>query len=376
VTSRRAKLLKTIAALAGVLLLMGVGVQLANDWFDANPSRLPPALQIRRQGAQLSTGIMPVPEVGFVGVPNETRIIESDDYTFTFKNDSRGFPNPDPAAQRASIVFLGDSLLLAYGVGIENGFVELVGDLLPERTVLNLGSGGAGPERQLRIYRQYGTSAGAELVVASIYLASDFMNDLHFRAWLEEPLGMEYERFRLTYARRNDTRSRWSLTRRLERQPLYQWLLAFVQPRLWGDLNVPHVAEMPDGQRLFLSTPTVRWARTEYKGDETEVRFLLDSVGKLRALANENGATLAVLLIPSKEEVFAVDADAAGHGAAAAVARRLAGMQIPVLDLTPVLRARSREGTPYYERDIHFNEFGSRVVAEAVARWIADLPRG
>jgi hypothetical protein len=184
-------------------------------------------------------------------------------------------------------------------------------------------------------------------------------------------MGMEYDRYRLTYDLRNDRRSKLNITKRLERHPLYYWLQSLIEPHL----GVPHVFSMPNGQELLLDRAKVKFALTEYHGDEPEVRLLIESVDKLRALAQENGATVAVLLIPSKEELFAAKQNIE-HGAASTVAARLREMQVPVLDLAPVLGARTQEQAPYFARDIHLNEFGSRIVAEAVADWITKLPIG
>ncbi|MEO8464116.1 MAG: hypothetical protein ABI640_02155 [Gammaproteobacteria bacterium] len=364
---RKKRLLIGIPLLVVTLLLARLAIHEADAWIAADPAHFPPLLQVRREASQIASKSVPEAKIGFVGVPNETRVILSDDYTYTWINDAQGFPNR-AALDRADVIFLGDSLLVGYGVGIDKGFVQLVDDMLPHATVLNLGNPGAGPERQLRTYEQYGIRTGAKLIVAGIYLASDFENDRHFRAWVADPLGMDYDPYRLSYDERHDTRSGFNLSKRLERHQAYSWLQSVVEP--W--FGIPHVFKMPNGQELLFDRAKVRFALTEYHGDETEVRSLVDAVDRLQTLAHQNGAAVAVLLIPSKEEVFAAPANA--HGAASAVGMQLNEMGIPVLDLIPVLRARAREQAPYFKRDIHFNEFGSAVLAEAVANWVTSLP--
>lgn len=359
------------------LLLVRFGVHRADVWLTGDPARLPPVLQIRRQAQQLAQqiapGRVPDPEVGALYAPNLARAIETDDFVFTFVTDRRGFPNAS-SLDRADIVFLGDSLLVGYGVGIDRGFVQLVDDGLPDRTLINLSNGGAGPERQARIYRRHGASAGADLVVSCIYLASDFENDWHFREWLADPMGENYDEFRGSYQWRQDLRS-WSLTKLLERRhPTYEWLRSVVEPRLWGGQRLAHAVDLADG-RLLLDRRNVMFAKAELSDNAPEIGRLTAAIDNLRSLARADGATFAVVLVPSKEEVYGVTAEATAKGPAAVVARRLRAMNVPVLDLIPALRTRGRERMTYYPRDIHLNEFGSMVVADEIVDWIRDLPR-
>ena len=136
---------------------------------------------------------------------------------------------------------------------------------------------------------------------------------------------------------------------------------------------------MPDGNELFFQRDMVRFAQQTYSGDE---KPLLECLGQqsrdLRKLAITNGATLAVVLIPSKEELFAVDQGSQANGAAAIVQRQLRKLDIPVLDLYPILAEHAASRTPYFTRDIHLNAYGNQVVADALLQWpeIRNLPTG
>ena len=361
-----------IAAIAGALVLAQFSVRAANRWIMADPSRLPPRLQIRRQAGQLQPPRVPDPDVGALYAPNDSRVIETDDFTYTFVTDQRGFPNASFPG-RADIVFLGDSLLIAYGVGIANGVVPLVDDALGDRSAVNLANGGAGPARQWRIYERYGATMGARLVISCIFLASDFENDLHFRSWRDDSMGMTYDQFRWSYGQRTAPPTPTLAGRLRNRYAAVDWLLAVVEPQLWGRLRVPHTVSLSDGT-LRLDVDKVTFARSEYSSDHPDVVLLAAEVDRLRALATGNGATLAVVLIPSKEEVYGVSRAANATGAAAAVASRLRAMGMPVLDLMTTLRTRGRERLTYYPRDIHLNAFGSQVAAGAIADWIRTLP--
>ncbi|MBK7518549.1 MAG: hypothetical protein IPI75_00020 [Gammaproteobacteria bacterium] len=365
-------------ALLAVLPVLRFSAQKLSKAIESDPQISPPSLQIQRQAVQVVDDVLPDAELGYVLPPNLDQTIESIDFTSKRTTDSRGFPNPGPWPAQADMVFLGDSLLVGAGVGVSNGFVALLDAALEDRTILNLGNPGAGPERQLRIFQRYGVEVAPQLVVACLYLASDIEGDQQFRAWLADAQGMEYNRFRLSFARRQQARSGPDLMRHFEYNPLFLWLQSVVEPRLWGDSRFAHRLKMPDGNELFFGRDKVRFARQAYSGDEKIFLEFLAPLERLRELAATYGTTLAVVLIPSKEELFAVDPGSQSSGAAAIVRSQLRKLDIPVLDLYPILVERAAETTPYFTSDIHLNSYGNQVVADALLQWqeIRNLPTG
>ena len=135
---------------------------------------------------------------------------------------------------------------------------------------------------------------------------------------------------------------------------------------------------MPDGNELFFGRDKVRFARQTYSGDAKIFVEFLAPLERLQKLAATYGATLAVVLIPSKEELFAVDPGRQSSGAAAIVKSQLRKLDIPVLDLYPILVERAATKTPYFTSDIHLNAYGNEVVADALLQWqeIRNLPTG
>jgi hypothetical protein len=77
-----------------------------------------------------------------------------------------------------------------------------------------------------------------------------------------------------------------------------------------------------------------------------------------------------VALLPSKEELYGADAFAAVLRPVEDVKAELEARQFPILDLYPALREVGLEKPPYYRTDIHLNELGNRIVADAIAGWI------
>ena len=52
------------------------------------------------------------------------------------------------------------------------------------------------------------------------------------------------------------------------------------------------------------------------------------------------------------------------------VKAELEARQLPILDLYPAFRELGRQKSPFYRADIHLNELGNQIVADAIAGWI------
>lgn len=357
-----------------VLVSLRFAASGVEQWMRKDPHRMPPAWQIRLQARQLAQSVVADDEVGFVLPSNLAEQVVTGDFTFIRESDAHGFPNTGPRPDRADIVFLGDSLLLGEGVGVESGFVTRVDAMLADKTVVNLGNPGAGAERQYRIYRRFGVPLRPRLVIASLYLAADLENDKHFHAWLDDPQGMNYDSFRLSYRRRMEPPSQSNSSKRIERHPLLGWAQSYVEPLLWGKLRMPHRGRIGKAE-YFLERSKIESARRPAASVASELEALFGSLDQLRALVEAGGqARMAVMLIPSKEELFA--APPGDDGVLAAVRAQLESEDIPYLDLYPILRAREVEAATYFPRDIHLSHIGNEVVAEAFVEWQSALPAG
>ena len=340
------------------------------DVIRANPALQPPEWQIRRQASQMAEPVVADDYLGFRQVADQDVVVRTLDFTFRRVTGVDGFPVAGPWPDRADVVFLGDSLLLGEGVGIQHGFAAGIDQRLGDQVVVNLGNPGAGLERQYRIFERYGVQLKPRLLVAFLYLAADLDNDTHFQAWLDNPMGMSYNEFRVTYRRRMDPRSKQDLGRRLEAHPLFSWAQSFVEPLLWGEHRIAHRVTLADGSTLFLDREKVLFARRSYSGEEPEFQRLLDAVGRLSALARSHSIALGIVLIPSKEEVYGVAAGSDTVDAPRRFMLRLTEAGIPCLDLAATLRQRARNSPAYFPRDIHLNDLGNQIVAEAVTQWV------
>lgn len=372
-TNRRLGRIVKFGVLGIIALILGLaGLRTVEQIVRNDPSLLPPAWQVRSQFVNYET--VPDADIGSVVRPNQHDWVESPDFSFLRTTDSRGFFNRDPWPATANIVLLGDSLLAGIGVGVEKSFARQVDNLLPDESVINLGMPGAGAERQYRVYRRFGVDLQPQLVVACLYLASDLSNDDRFHEWLDDPQGLDYDPYRFSYKFRHETRPQFHPMRLLENLRLYSWLQSMVEPWLWGDYWIVHRFRVPDGTELFLDRAKVQFAKgVGVTDDDSQLDPLLTSLGELRTLVEANGGSFAVMLIPSKEEIYAVPAEASRENAVAQVRRWLDEAGIPFLDLYPIFRERGRERSLYFPRDIHLNAYGNQVVAETFVAWERDL---
>jgi len=367
---------RLIVLVTMVLVTMAAGLLAARyfaHWMMADPHRSPPLIQIRAQGklllAQRTDNVIPDADVGFVLPPNLDQQVQTLDFEFRRVTDEHGFVNPVAWPDQIDIVFLGDSLIMAEGVGLESGFASLVDDALVDQTVLNLGSPGAGLERQTRIFDKFAAVLQPRLVVACYYISSDLTNDTHFLSWLKDSLDMTYNKYRLSYSRRAAGGSRATLKWRLRNHILSDWALSVIEPGLWGGREIPHRRSMPDGAELFFSRDTVKFSKRAFDGSEAEIRNLYESLDRLQASVQNVDAKLVFMLLPSKEEIFAEN-DIERHNSAAGVLKKeLNRRGIPYLDLYPLLQDAGRRHTPFFTRDAHMNSHGNKIVADAFIRW-------
>jgi hypothetical protein len=104
---RNTSIYVTMALLGGFFLW---GAEMAVRRF---PQIMLPQWRIRYYVNHTKSKVVPDTEVGFRVPPNQHDVIQTSDFTFVRDTDSKGFPNKDPWPERVSIVFLGDSLIVA-----------------------------------------------------------------------------------------------------------------------------------------------------------------------------------------------------------------------------------------------------------------------
>ena len=353
-----------------VLLVLGLSEKIlrsmpAQSWF-------PVPWQLRLHERTRRHLVVANDEVGFLLQPHQKQAVRNRDYHYVKETDAYGFPNREPWPQRAEIVVLGDSLVTGEGVGIEAQFTTLIDRRLADQRVVNLSVPGAGPERQYRIYRRFGEALQPRWVVTCWYLVSDLENDTHFHSWLEDSAGMDYNRFRLTYNRRLHPQSRWhpsrlfnrSLLVALGREAAASWFGESASTRLRRTFA--------DGAEMLFDQRKFAFVTTPVAADDVRIERAFASLQRLQQAAQRQTASVLVVLIPSKEELFGVTSEAPANNAVARVRQRLQASRIAVLDLYAALRQAGASQPPFFSRDSHLNHVGNRLVAEQFMMWWQD----
>jgi hypothetical protein len=355
--------------IASVLFLLALGAEIAARRI---PRLMLPQWQIRYFGINSKGLVKEVPdsEIGVLMAPNQHTPIHTLDFNYILRTDSKGFPNKDPWPTRADIVFLGDSLIIGVGVGLEGSFAQLIADQVPNERLVNLGVSAAGPERQYAIYRRFGAALHPRLVVSFLYSASDFRNDFLFKNWLREGNNVDYDSYRFGYRRAHaKKRSIFRPGRLFESSWLLGMAREVVMRSKSGENHIPDRYSFPDRGEVMFDRRKLEFAAQAVAANDPGVDAMVDALEKLRDLVEHDKAEFAVMLIPSKEELFGVSASLTAHNIVSRTRQRLQEAKFSVLDLYPAILKAGAKQSPYFTRDIHLNGYGNRIVAEQFVTW-------
>jgi hypothetical protein len=311
---------------------------------------------------------LPDPDLGFSMAPNQRKVIRTPDYTYHFETDASGFPNRDPWPRDPTLVLLGDSMVLGTGVGLDASFAQLLVGQLPGHTIVNLGIAAAGPERQASVYRRFSGGWHPDLVLSGLYLASDVENDLHFLSWRRDGQGTDYDTYRIQLARAMHSRTR--LDRFLDRSVVFNWPIDVLLGWVDGGGNAKRRFRSADGAEMLFGRNGHEFVLAPALPDDPRLDIFSSSVDHLREVVEQSGARLVLVLIPSKSELFAVDASLTTLNLASRLKERLRATGLPVIDLYPVLQQRGIMRAPYFRLDGHLNEYGNQIVADELAAWV------
>jgi hypothetical protein len=206
-------------------------------------------------------------------------------------------------------------------------------------------------------------------VVACLYLASDFENDLHFHSWLRQGQGTDYNNYRLGFRRVQDTRGTFHLGRLLERSWLFGMGQEIVLRWIGSHNRTQDGYRFADGIEVLFDRRNIEFAAEAVTANDARIEALLISLEKLRDLVGQHDATLLIMLIPSKEELFGITLSTGTFNIMARTRQRLQEAKFSVLDLYPAIQHGGIRQSPYFSRDIHLNEYGNRIVAEQFVAW-------
>jgi hypothetical protein len=363
-----------------LLLLLGLGVaaelvlRIPPVWNAVTAALQPGPSEVeqllKRPGGADSLEFVRDSELGNRARPSWRDTVRTPDFTYVVALDTAGFPNREPWPNPADLAVLGNSLVVGQGVGIERGFSTLAARRLGTDRVVNFGVGGASPEHQLRIYRRYVAPLHPKVVLAVVWVASDVTNAFNFERWLASGQGQNFLIYRTSGQARPDggaAAKAGGSIRSSSRVLRLVSILGAAAKRRWRAL--PERVAVGPGDTLYLSRKTeealAEGLRRE--GLPRLDRVFFGPLDTLRQAVEADHGRLFVVLIPSKEELYAARDYPQVLRAVRAVRAGLDSLHIPTIDLDRPMQEGMANGVEFFSRDIHFSVYGNQVVAVALA---------
>jgi len=268
-------------------------------------------------------------------------------------------------------IALGDSFTFCDDVPVETCWVRQLADLTGV-SVATLGVSGYSTLAEARILERYGSQLHPRIVLQGLF-PNDFNDNLDFDQWT-----------------RSGSDDFWSWrTSKEGRGMVGGWLAAHSMAyRLlegaWHGRSDQTYHYQRDGLDLVFRVD--RWWLETDEGNRAQDRqrgwqLMQDALRTMHASAERIGATLVVVLIPTKEEVYWQLVQPHVPGAAGAAADRplrvvrefCQANDIAYCDLAPALEAEARKGRQLYLRvSGHWNDEGNAIAAAAVAACLAE----
>jgi hypothetical protein len=148
--------------------------QLRSAGHDAWPIASPASLVGALAGEGVPSERQPLLPLG--GISNVKSVFCGEGRPFvTYQSDRHGFFNPAPAFDaKPNVMLLGDSYVQGYCVGPMDGIAPRLRERFPG--TLNFGISGNGPLLLLATLREYGPALEPEFVVWSFFAGNDFLN--------------------------------------------------------------------------------------------------------------------------------------------------------------------------------------------------------
>lgn len=319
----------------------------------------------------------------------------------TIQVDDAGFCNPAPDAYFAEhfdLIAVGDSFTFCTSVRPEDTWSSRLAALTGMSTY-DLGMPGRGLYEYLQLLERYGLPKSPRIVVVNVYEGNDFRDAYLFHQargggpgaaeGARCPFGSE----RVCAAFKALGKS-WlgRHSRALNLATSALWTRAAREQK--REIDFQYEVRFADGSTVRMNSRN---------GDRDEVEFARELVaGRLRvdmfdealarfaSLAEERGFELVVLYSPSAYTAYegmstfsdtAIEATMRAYSAALReyFARKAEELGYAYLDLTPALQAAARGSSAddllYFRTNVHFTAAGHRVVAEEVAKLLAELPK-
>ena len=321
-------------------------------------------------------------------------------------HDRWGYRNRE-VPEHADIVAVGDSQTYGVAASASTSWPAWL-DRMLEPSVYNLALGGYGPIQYAYMLRENGLQLHPSTVIVGLYFGNDFADAWYIayaqepwkalrRPELVEPFAADVEEVRRQ--KRGRPRSLWKSTkewlghhsvlyRKLDFSPIGQ--LLHTAPRsVRHEQEADHVFQDVNGTVVEFR-PTTRLHALDLDDPKIRegLRLTEDALADMHERCRQAGIRFVVVLIPTKERAFAdylvqqedpALRDLIGRlldyedRARATITSFLVERGAEVVDTVPALQAVAGEARIYpHHTEGHPNEEGYRVIAEAVARHLAE----
>jgi len=315
--------------------------------------------------------------------------------------DAWGFRNGD-VPSRADIVALGDSHTYGNNAPMADSWPAIVAEQTG-LTVYNLGLGGYGPVQYYELLRTRAFTLRPKIILCAIYMGDDFENaflmtygkdhwatlrrESGIRAdaniWTTPPAGTVSQRFRLWLSRHS------VVYRVVVHGPVLGAVKGAVQIQRAGgsDVDTTTLIDRDAGIQEAFRPASIR-SRVNPRSPAVRegMRITFELLRRMDEMARERGAEFVVVIIPTKETVFAehllgnpatylrhVVADVVEDETEATreLTAFLDGARIPHVETVRALRSRVAEQLyTKSDRDMHPGSKGYGVIGQTVAEFL------
>jgi hypothetical protein len=317
--------------------------------------------------------------------------------------DAWGFRNPE-VPETADIVAIGDSHTYGNTASMSDSWPSVL-SALSGRRVYNMGMGGYGPNQYLHLLQTKALKLKPKTVLVGLYIGDDFENaflitygldhwaslrelpaeKVNFDIWEKPPAPTWHKRARL-----------WLSQNSL----LYQLVVhGPLLGRLKGELQIKNASTLsadvttisiPEKRLLeaFRPKSMLRLLDQNDSSVQEGMRITFALLGQMNSICRENGIEFKVVVIPTKEMVFAEYLEHKPELAASDVLDKLLANEriarertfgfltrlgIPFVDTLQPLRQSMSDGLyAKSERDMHPGRNGYRVIATAAFRAMSE----
>ena len=324
-------------------------------------------------GSEASPGFQSLfmndPAVGHRLKPNARTTYSTSEFSTELAINAQGVRDDRPIGPKAPgerrIVVLGDSMVLAVQVALEQTFVRRLENRLNAPStgagatrwrVINGGVQGYGPVNEWLFFDKVAAAFEPDLVVLEVFVGNDAIDAFNLKSWLATgPPPPAAGAATL------------SSVRRFVRSTLV-WQMARVR---WDQLKSRFTTRTPEPPlAMYLETPP------PYVAEGLDVAR--DAIRRIADRASALGARTVLILVPAKFQVNDLDfewldADVtraggrlARNSATERVTKSLAPLGLPMLDLLPVFLSQPHRQDLFWQRNVHLTPRGHEVFEAAL----------